>query len=83
MATKLVVSSGAWDRWRDEVRAGLRTFEAPTDALYFAALCDSLGLDRADEYRESGEESLLRRAEVWFTQSRWWLARMPAEELVP
>ena len=62
----LVRSTGAWDRWRDEVRAGLRTAEEPTDALYFAAYCDALGLDRMDDDNLIG-------AAIWFDLSADWL----------
>lgn len=57
-----VQSTGAFSRWRQEIRQGLRTPENPTDALYFAAYCDSMGLDRLDD----GELTL---AAVWFSES--------------
>jgi len=80
MKRHVVRSTGAWDMWRDELRAGRRTPDEPTDALYFAALCDSVGLDRLDEYRETGVETLIRLAAMWFAESEGWLRRIPAQE---
>jgi len=57
----VVRSTGAWNRWRDEVRAGLRDPREP-DALFRAAAFDANGLDRMDE----GD---FRLAAVWFEAS--------------
>lgn len=64
----VVLSSGAWDQWRDEVRAKQRSEEL-YDALFFAAMCDANGLDRLDEYRDTGSETLIRLAAMWFEES--------------
>lgn len=66
MSVAHVVSTGAWDVWRDEVRAGRRTADFPADALYFAAYCDAMGLDRLDD----GE---LHLAAMWFAESERWM----------
>ena len=66
---QIVMSSGAWDQWRDEVRANLRGADEPHDALFFAAMCDANGLDRLDEYRDTGSETLIRLAAMWFEES--------------
>lgn len=65
----VVISTGAWDQWRDEVRANLRGPDEPHDALFFAAWCDAEGLDRLDEYRDTGTETLIRLAAMWFEES--------------
>lgn len=49
MSRIVVRSTGAFDRWRDEVRAGIRTTDEPVDALFRAALCDANGLDALDD----------------------------------
>jgi hypothetical protein len=69
MTRIVVVSPGAWDQWRDEVRAKLRGPDEPHDALFFAAMCDANGLDRLDEYRDTGTETLIRLAAMWFEES--------------
>lgn len=69
MRPYVVASTGAWDRWRDEVRANLRGPDEPCDALFFAAMCDANGLDRLDEYRETESETLIRLAAMWFEES--------------
>jgi hypothetical protein len=80
----VVMSTGAWDRWRDEVRAKARTADAPMDALYHAAWYDSMGLDALDDYRATQSESALYMAEMFFAESEGFLrreaARIAAEE---
>jgi hypothetical protein len=44
-----VRSTGAWDRYRDEIRAGRRQHCNPPDALCLAAHADSMGLDALDD----------------------------------
>lgn len=60
--TYLVRSTGAWDRYREEIRAGRREHCNPPDALCMAAFCDSLGLDALDDNE-------LRIAAMWFGES--------------
>jgi hypothetical protein len=64
--------TGAWDLWRAEVKAGLRTKEEPVDKLFLAALCDADGLDALD----SGDQW---RAMLWFDQAAYWVERMHEE----
>lgn len=61
-STYVVRSTGAWDRFRDEVRAGRRTKDEPIDALWSAAWCDAWGLERLAQ----GE---LHLAAAWFDES--------------
>lgn len=74
------MSSGAWDRWRDEVRAKLRTTDEPMDALFHAAWYDSMGLDALDDYRATGSESALYSAAMFFEESEGFLRRQVAKE---
>lgn len=74
----VVMSTGAWDRWRDECRAKLRTPDEPMDALFHAAWYDSMGLDRLDDYRAEGFESDLYAAEMFFAESQGFLDREAA-----
>lgn len=76
-----VMSTGAWDRWRDEVRAGKRTDREPMDKLFHAAWCDAQGLDRLDEYRDTGAETFLRLAAMWFSESDEILRQIELDEL--
>lgn len=73
--THILRSTGAWDRFRDEVRAGLRTVELPTDALHAAAWCDCYGLERLEDYRNGGTESDLHMAAMFFEESEGHLRR--------
>jgi hypothetical protein len=65
--------TGAWDLWRAEVRAGLRTKDEPVDKLFLAALCDADGLDALD----AGDSW---RAMLWFDQAAYWVERMHEQE---
>lgn len=76
----IVMSTGAWDRWRDEVRAGLRTADEPMDALYHAAFYDSWGLDRLDDHRDGGTDSDLYMADMLFAESEGFLRRAAATQ---
>lgn len=71
------MATGAFDRFRDEVRAGLRQPHEPMDALYHAAACDGLGLERLFEYRKTSEEGLLYCASMWFEESERYLRQVP------
>lgn len=73
MTQYLVRSTGAWDRFRDDVRTGLRTTDEPMDALYHAAWCDAWGLERLSQ----GE---LHLAAMWFEESASYLLRSVAQE---
>lgn len=75
-----VRSSGAWDTWRDEVRAGKRTATEPMDALFHAMWCDANGLDRLDEYRTTGTETYLYLAAMWFEESEALLRTIPEQQ---
>lgn len=70
-----VRSTGAWDRYRDEVAAGKRTEDEPFDALWRAADDDRLGLERLAEYRRTGSETLLYCAQMFFEESAGHLLR--------
>jgi hypothetical protein len=78
--TRVVMCTGAWDLWRDEVRAKTRTVDEPMDALFHAAWHDSMGLDALDDYRATESESALYMAEMFFEESECWLRRIPAKE---
>lgn len=76
-----VMSTGAWDKWRDEVRAGKRTATEPMDKLWHAMWCDANGLDRLDEYRDTGTETYLYLASMWFEESDAILREIELDEL--
>ena len=76
-----VMATGAWDRWRDEVRAGKRTATEPMDKLFHAAWCDANGLDSLDEYRETGIETHIRLAAMWFHESDEYLRQIELDEM--
>lgn len=77
---RIVMATGAWDLWRDEVRDNLRSADEPMDALFHAAWYDSMGLDALDDHRATDSESALYMAEMFFEESERWLRRIPAKE---
>lgn len=64
--------TGAWNLWRDEVRAEKRSATDP-DLLMRAAWCDAHGLDALDD-------GLLELAEMWFAESAAYLIQMHERE---
>lgn len=70
MRQYIVRSTGAWDRYRDEIRAGLRKHCEPLDALCLSALSDANGLDCLDDGNLLG-------AMIWFEESAWYLLEWP------
>lgn len=80
MSPRVVMSTGAWDAWRDEVRAKVRTIDGPMDALFHAAWYDSMGLDALDDHRVTGSESALYSAAMFFEESQGFLLRAAKEK---
>lgn len=64
--------TGAWNLWRDEMRAGVRTAD-DIDPLRNAAWCDACGLDAL-------EDGLPRLAEMWFGEARILIHEMGEQE---
>lgn len=64
--------TGAWNLWRDEMRAGVRTAQ-DIDLLYSAAWCDVCGLDAL-------RDGLPRLAEMWFGEARILIRQMGEQE---
>jgi len=56
-------ATGAWDRFRAEVRQGRRGRWEPRDQLFEAAYYDALGLD-------AYEDRLYALAALWFAESQ-------------